>query len=135
MKKNRVLSRCYLGGYFLWLFGVMLLPLLCIYVNNVFALIMLIIALLDLATIIVSRVFYAKKRELFPLLSLIGHGVGLACVLASFIFEISLTASGKMGLYAIVIASICLFFYAIQYFFLFREIRRMKRQAAKRQAF
>ena len=62
MKKNRALSRCYLGGYIFWIFGVTLAALMFLKLSIVLMTILIIVAVLILGVLIASHVLYDKKR-------------------------------------------------------------------------
>lgn len=118
MKKNKILYRCYIGGYFLWVFGAILCPLLLIRFSNILALIVFIISLIALGLEITSHVYYNTNRELYPLFSFISHGISALYVFAAFVIEMVLTAMGEGALYAQIISPIALAFYGLLAFFL-----------------
>ena len=128
MKKNKVLYRCYFGGYILWLFGALLAPLLSVKINTGFALTMLILACLTLAGLITSHVFYNKKREWFIPSAYIAHGVNFALIAFAFIVEMTLVGQGQMGLYAVIIASASFGFYILDYIYLVFSLRHLAKK-------
>lgn len=134
MKKNKTLYRCYLGAYFLWLFGALLAPLLMIKVSTGFALTMLIIACLALAGLITSHVFYNKKRQWFGITSLVSHGVTFALIITAFITEMIYTAQGQLGLYAVIMGSITLFFYGLIAIYLPRIVLKVMKETKEKAA-
>ena len=134
MKKNKILYRCYVGGYFLWLFGAVLAPLLCVHISYGFAWTMFAVAVLALAGLITSHVFYNKKREWYFLSSYIAHGVNAGLVLLGFILEMTYLGKGEMGLYAVIISSICLAFYILDYSYLIVGNKAAKKKMLDKQA-
>ena len=108
MKKNKTLHRAWLWGYVFLVFGGALAPLMAFGISDVFSYLLYGVLGLVLADLIVAHVFYAKKRNLFPLLSFIGHGVLSALILFAYIVEIVNTANGKPAVYPWVVGSICL---------------------------
>ena len=134
MKKNKVLYRCYVGSYFLWLFGALLAPLLFIRFSPAFAITMAILAALALAGMIVSHVFYNRKREWYFYPSYISHGVNAALIAAAFLTEMIYCGQGKNATYAIVISSICLVFEALVVYYLIRTNMALAKTMAKEQA-
>ncbi|MCR5078826.1 MAG: hypothetical protein K6B65_02770 [Bacilli bacterium] len=106
MKKNKSLHRAWIWGYIVLLFGGALLPLLGYKLSPVFAVIAVVFVCLILVDLIVAHVFYAKKRELFPLLSFIGHGALTLSVIFAFILEVVYTSQGAPAPYAWVIGII-----------------------------
>lgn len=132
MKKNKVLYRCYVGGYFLWLFGALLAPLLCIRFSNAFAIVMLVLAILALAGLITSHVFYNKKREWFVPASFAAHGLNAGLILFAFIVEMTFVAQGNLGLYAVIISSICTGFYILAYSYLVIANRALAKKMAEK---
>lgn len=134
MKKNKVLYRCYVGSYFLWLFGALLAPMLFIRFSPGFAIAMAILAGLTLAGMIVSHVFYNRKREWYFYPSYIFHGINAALILAAFVTEMIYCGQGKNATYAIVISSICLAFEALVVYYLIRANMALSKTMAKEQA-
>ena len=132
MKKNKVLSRVYLGMYIVWLFGGLLCPLLLIYASKAVAYVLLAFVILDLACLIVSHVFYTKKKELYPLLSFCGCGVLNIFVIISLILKIVIDSSNPIsGRYAspyawIVIAISLLLLIPIDYYLITKNIKFAK---------
>lgn len=133
MKKNKVLHRAYVGFYFIWFFAGLLTPLLGMRlngkgtsINNVLAIILVVLSCLDLAALIVSQVFYSKKKDLFPLLSLIAAGLLNAIVFYGFISEIVYTGLGESAIYPWVILSLSIVGVAFCDFFLARDLLRLK---------
>ena len=122
MKKNRALSRCYLGGYIFWIFGVTLAALMFLKLSIVLMTILIIVAVLILGALIASHVLYDKKQfKLFFYFSLAAFALSSLYVLAAFILEIVLQAKGEGALYAIVVLSISLAGYALVDIFLVRS--------------
>lgn len=121
MKKNRALSRCYLGGYIFWIFGVTLAALMFLKLSIVLMTILIIVAVLILGALIASHVLYDKKQfKLYFYFSLAAFTLSSLYVLAAFILEIVLQAKGEGALYAIVVLSISLVGYALVDIFLVR---------------
>lgn len=121
MKKNRALSRCYLGGYIFWIFGVTLAALMFLKLSIVLMTILIIVAVLILGALIASHVLYDKKQfKLYFYFSLAAFVLSSLYVLAAFILEIVLQAKGEGALYAIVVLSISLVGYALVDIFLVR---------------
>ena len=132
MKMNRVLSRCYLAGYIVWLFGNLLFPFLLARVSGVMTTVFVIISFLILAGMIVSHVFYSKLPKLFPLFSAIFEGANFAFIICAFITELIYIGMGELGLYAIIILSIAMAIEIPASIYLVREIYRFrKKQKAK----
>lgn len=125
MKKNKNLFRCYIGGYFIWAFGVFLAALMMIKFGTGLLVTFIIFAVLALACLISSHVLYNTKKKAFPIPSFIAHGVCFAFVLFGFIFEMVLASKGEPALYAIVMFSACLLFYGLIIFYLIRENRKI----------
>ena len=122
MKKNRALSRCYLGGYIFWIFGVTLAALMFLKLSIVLMTILIIVAVLILGALIASHVLYDKKQfKLYFYFSLAAFTLSSLYVLAAFILEIVLQAKGEGALYAIVVLSISLVGYALVDIFLVRS--------------
>ena len=122
MKKNRALSRCYLGGYIFWIFGVTLAALMFLKLSIVLMTILIIVAVLILGALIASHVLYDKKQfKLYFYFSLAAFTLSSLYVLAAFILEIVLQAKGEGALYAIVVLSISLAGYALVDIFLVRS--------------
>ena len=122
MKKNRALSRCYLGGYIFWIFGVTLAALMFLKLSIVLMTILIIVAVLILGALIASHVLYDKKQfKLYFYFSLVAFALSSLYVLAAFILEIVLQAKGEGALYAIVVLSISLAGYALVDIFLVRS--------------
>ena len=122
MKKNRALSRCYLGGYIFWIFGVTLAALMFLKLSIVLMTILIIVAVLILGALIASHVLYDKKQfKLYFYFSLVAFTLSSLYVLAAFILEIVLQAKGEGALYAIVVLSISLAGYALVDIFLVRS--------------
>ena len=122
MKKNRALSRCYLGGYIFWIFGVTLAALMFLKLSIVLMTILIIVAVLILGALIASHVLYDKKQfKLYFYFSLVAFALSSLYVLAAFILEIVLQAKGEGALYAIVVLSISLVGYALVDIFLVRN--------------
>ena len=122
MKKNRALSRCYLGGYIFWIFGVTLAALMFLKLSIVLMTILIIVAVLILGVLIASHVLYDKKQfKLYFYFSLAAFTLSSLYVLAAFILEIVLQAKGEGALYAIVVLSISLVGYALVDIFLVRN--------------
>ena len=113
MKKYKGLFRCQLGGYAIWLFGVIFMPFMFIKVSAALVAVLAIFACLILAGEIVAQVFFNKDRKKYPLVSFISHGAATLFVLAGFVYEMILAISGQPGIYAIIIFSVCLAFYAL----------------------
>ena len=118
MKKYKGLFRCQLGGYFIWLFGVMFMPFMFIKFSAALVIVFAVLACLILAGEIVAHVFFNKDRNKYVPISFASHGMATLFVLTGFVFEMILAASGKPGTYAIIIFSICLAFYALIDYFL-----------------
>jgi len=108
MKKNRALSRCYLGAYIVWLFGAILAPLVLNYWGAAISIICVIFVCITLAALITSHVFYSKLPQAYAPVSFVGHGLNTVLVIAGFIGEILLTTMGKAAPYAWMIAPIAL---------------------------
>ena len=135
MKKNRTLSRCYLGGYFLWAFGTFLAAMMWIKVSVAMTWVFAILSILSLAAIIVSHVFYTTKRDLYPIVSFAGFGVAFTIELIGFILEMVNCAQGQYAFYGVVMLSVCLAFYLLLAFFLIREnLKIMKENKQSRAA-
>ena len=113
MKKYKGLFRCQLGGYAIWLFGVLFTPFMFIKVSAALVIVLAVFACLILAGEIVAQVFFTKDRKKYPLVSFISHGAATLFVLVGFIYEMILAIGGQPGLYAIIIFSVCLAFYAL----------------------
>ena len=113
MKKYKGLFRCQLGGYVVWLFGVLFMPFMFIKIHAALVIVLVVLACLILAGEIVAQVFFTKDRKKYPLVSFVSHGAATVFVLVGFIYEIILALSGQPGTYAIVIFSICLALYAL----------------------
>ena len=118
MKKYRGLFRCQLGGYAVWLFGVLFMPFMFIKFSVVPVIILAVFAALILAAEILAHVFFVKKRELYVPISFAGHGAAALFVLVGLIFEIILAASGELGLYALIIFIACTLSYMLIGYFL-----------------
>ena len=108
MKKNRALSRVYLGGYIVWLFGGILAALVLNAFGAAPSVIAVIIAFLDLAAIICSHVFYSKLKIAYAPTSFAAFGTLNLLVLIAFFVELGLTVQGRSAPYAWVISIISL---------------------------
>ena len=114
MKKNRALSRCYLGGYFLWVFGVVLASLMFLKIALGLMIALLVVAVLILGVVIASHVLYNKKQfKLYIYFSFGSFGLASLFVLGAFILEMVLQGKGEGALYATVMLSICLAVYIL----------------------
>lgn len=113
MKKYKGLFRCQLGGYAIWLFGVMFMPFMFIKVHAALVVVLAVIACLILAGEIVAQVFFSKDRKKYVPVSFASHGLASLFVLVGFIYELILAISGQLGLYAMIIFSVCVVFYAL----------------------
>ena len=131
MKKNKILYRCYVGGYFLWLFGVTLGAIMFVRLSVPFAIVMMVLAGIILAAEITSHVFYNKKREWFPIAALASQGAAATVIFLGFLLEVINAAQGKLGLYAIIVSSVCLFFQGIQALYLVPACLKMLKDAPK----
>lgn len=134
MKKSKVLRRVYVGFYLIWVLAGLLAPLLGMRLNGkgtstntILAIILLVLACLDLTAIIVSQVFYTKKKDLFPLFSLIAAMALTMIVLYGFVSEIVYTGLGESAIYPWVILSLSLIGIAFCDFFLGRDLYRIKK--------
>ena len=134
MKKNKVLSRCYLGGYFLWLFGTFLAAMMWIKMSVAATWIFAILSVLVLAAIIVSHVFYTTKREWYPIVSFAGFGLAATIELIGFILEMVNIAQGKYAFYATAMLSICLAFYILLILFLVPANLKVMKDLKKKRA-
>ena len=113
MKKYKGLFRCQVGGYFIWVFGVIFMPFMFIKVSAALVIVLAVIACLILAGEIVAQVFFTKDRKKYVPVSFASHGLASLFVLTGFIYEIILAISGQLGVYAIIIFSACVVFYAL----------------------
>lgn len=118
MKKYKGLFRCQLGGYIIWLFGASFMPFMLIKYFLALMIVFVVLACLILAGEITAHVFFNKDRKKYIPLSFASHGLASLFVLTGFILEIILAIKGEPGLYAIIIFSVCLAFYALIDFFL-----------------
>ena len=117
MKKNKALSRVYLGGYFVWIFGSFLAPLVLNYYGAAPSIITIVLVVADLAAIICSHVFYSKLKQAYLPTSFAAFGVLNVLVLLGFIFEIVLTVKGKPAVWPWILGVICvLLLIPIDYF-------------------
>ena len=108
MKKNKSLHRAWLWGYVFLIFGGALAPLLAYKISPWLAFVLADLLALILADEIVAHVFYAKKRNLFPLLSFIGQGLITLFIVFAFVLEIIYTINGTPAVYPWVVGSITL---------------------------
>ncbi len=129
MKKNRALSRCYLGGYFLWAFGVVLAALMFLKISLGLMIALIVVAVLILGVVIASHVLYNKKQfNLYIYFSFTSFGLSSLFVLAAFIFEMVLQGKGEGALYATLMLSICLAGYIlVDVFLTLVNIKLMKK--------
>lgn len=100
MKKNKALSRAWFWSYLTWFFGASMPILLFIKTGLVLSIILAILWIGILAMIIVARVFYTKKRPLFPLFGYIAQGANLLLVFTGIVVEIVFSAMGQPAVYA-----------------------------------
>jgi len=107
MKKHKILSRCYLSGYILWLFGTFLAAMMWIKYSVAATWVFAILALIGLAGIIVSRVFYEVKRDLYPIVSFAGFGLSTLIEIIGFILAMVNIGSGAPAIYGNVMLSVC----------------------------
>jgi hypothetical protein len=134
MKKNRVLHRVYVGFYFIWVFAGLMAPLLGMRlnghgtsINGALSIVLLVFSSIDLALVIISQVFYSKKKELFPLFSLIAASLLSAIVLYGFIAEAVYAGLGESAIYPWVILSLSLIGIVFCDFYLGRDLLRLKK--------
>ena len=108
MKKNRALSRSYIGAYFVWTFGAVLASLVLNAWGAAPSIIAIIVAFVGVAALISSHVFYSTTKQAYVPVSFAGHAINTVLVIVAFIAEIILTQQGKPATYAWVISIICL---------------------------
>lgn len=114
MKKYKSLFRCQLGGYAIWLFGVILAPLMFIKFSPIPVIILEVFAVLILAGEITAHVLFAKnQRKLYLPFSFASQGAAILMVLIGFIFEIALAINGEPAIYALIMFSVCLGLYLL----------------------
>lgn len=107
IRKNKALSRCYLGIYLVWIFASWIAPFLFGRDVPALTIIFIVINCLNLAGIIVSHVFKNKNKfKPFLISSAISIGVLTVVTLVGFIMEIAFTVQGQPATYAWVISSI-----------------------------
>lgn len=108
MKKNKILYRAWFWSYFALVLGGVLAALLSAKLSGALAIIMTVLAFVDLGLIIAGRVLYVKNRPLFPWFAYAAMGLLSALILFGFVLEIVYTAQGKPAVYAWVMGSISL---------------------------
>ena len=134
MKKNKHLIRCYIGGYFLWLFGAILFPLLMIKFSGALAAVLFALSCVILGGLIASHVLYNVKRELYSIFSFVFHGLNCAFIFAGLIVEIIFAASGEGATYALIMLPVCAAFEALLMYFLIKSnLTVMKKLALKKE--
>jgi len=109
MKKNKGLYRAWFWSYVTLLFGAAVSALLGSRFSGALAIILTVLAFIDLGFIIAAQVLYIKKRSLFPVFGLVAQGLNTLLILLGFIFESVLTAQGFPAVYAWFVSPICLF--------------------------
>ena len=129
MKKNRSLSSCYIGAYFIWVFGVVLAAIMFLKFGTGLMIAFFAVAVIILGAIIASHVLYNKKQfNLFIYISFAAHGLATIMILAAFILEMVLQAKGQGATYAVVMLSICLGGYLlVDLFLVLNNIKLLKK--------
>ena len=125
MKKYKALSRAYLLSYFIIIFCGVLFGFLFTKVNVGLALALIILAVLDLAALIVSRVFFSKHYLVFLYVGVVALGIMNVSVLGSFIIELIYTIQGFPAPYAWMVASVSLVLTAVVDLFYILAIRKI----------
>lgn len=129
MKKNRSLSSCYIGAYFLWVFGVVLAAIMFLKFGTGLMIAFFAVAVIILGAMIASHVLYNKKQfNLYIYFSFASHGLATIMIIAAFILEMVLQAKGQGATYAAIMLSICLGGYAlVDLFLILNNIKLLKK--------
>lgn len=106
MKKNKNLSRAWLWGYICLIFPGVIPAFLSIKNSSALAYVFAVVAVLDLALLIIAHVFYTKKRHMFPLFALLGQGINAGLIVYGFVREVVNTAIGQPAVYPWVVSSL-----------------------------
>ena len=134
MKKNRALFRSYIGAYFVWTFGAVLAALVLNAWGAAPSIIAVIVALIDVAALITSHVFYSTTKQVYAPLSFAAHGVNTVLVIVAFVAELMLTLKGKAAPYAWMISIICLLsLIPIDIFVVRENLKFMKKLKAQKE--
>ena len=104
MKKNKRLSRAFLGSYIVWVFGAVLFGFLLIKQGGALPVIAFVVAGLDLAAIITARVIFKSHYHVFFILSVIAFSVLTLYCIGGLVTEIIYTLDGKPAIYAWIIS-------------------------------
>lgn len=113
MKKYKGLSRVFLLSYVTVAFSGMLFGLLLVKYNPGLFYLGLGLVLLDLAAIIVARVFYSKNFKVFLFTSLGGFAFLNVLVITGFVLEVIFANNGEGAPYAWMVAIAGLVFIAL----------------------
>ena len=107
IRKNKTLSRCYLGAYIAAIFSTWIAPFLISRESGAAAIILVVIDSLLLAGLITSHVFKNKNMmKPFLISSAIAIGTIFIMVLVGFIIELIYTIQGQPAQYAWWVSSI-----------------------------
>lgn len=106
MYKNKALKRSYIFAYIMAFFGASIPAMLFVKMNHALAIVFFVFAILCLAGLIVSHVFYAKDKEIFFLVGASAIGLFDLLNLVGLVVESIYSAQGKSSIYAWII--ICL---------------------------
>lgn len=121
MKKYKALNRCQIGGYLLWVFGVVLAPFMLIKFSGALVVVFSILSAFILGGEIAAHVLFSKKRELFVPFSFASHGLGSLFVLTGLLIVVINAINGEIGIYGLIMFPTCTVFYALLDFFLIKS--------------
>lgn len=104
-KRNIALARAYLAFYILFVFMAAIPPLLVFKFSGAFSIVLIVFAVLLLAGVIASNVFYdIKKDNLFYLTGIISYGLFDVFVVFGLILEIVYAINNEPATYAFIVA-------------------------------
>lgn len=127
--KNKNLGRAFLLSYLVAIFAGMVFGLLLVKANLALAIVLMIVALLDLGGIIAARVLFKNYFQLFIYFSLASFGLLNVLTLAGFVTEMIFTIMGQPAPYAWFVSSLGLALLVVidlSYYFGVKKIKRSK---------
>ena len=100
MYTNKALKRTYIFAYIMAIFGTVIPGYLAVKVNIGLSIFFLVLALIDLAGLIVAHVFYSKNKKIYFYTSLAAIGLFIILGLIGFLMEMIYSIQGSANGYA-----------------------------------